>query len=53
VGHDTPLIHLDYRRKSITPEELFSPKKEKKVPVLYHGVKDDSAIMAVREKFGI
>jgi hypothetical protein len=53
VGHDTPLIHLDYRRKSITPEELFSPIENKKVPVLYHGVKDDSAIRAVRERFGI
>lgn len=53
VGYDTPLIHLDYRRRSIAPGELFSPRKEKKVPVLYHGVKDDSAIRAVRERFGI
>lgn len=53
VGYDTPLIHLDYRKKTISSEELFSPKKNKKVPVLYHGVKDDSAIRAVREKFKI
>ena len=53
VGHYTPLIHLDYRRKSITPEELFYPVKNKKVPVLYHGVKDDSAIRAVRERFKV
>jgi hypothetical protein len=53
VGYDTPLIYLDYRRASISPEELFSPKKNRKIPVLYHGVKDSSAIMAVRERFKV
>ncbi len=48
---DTPNIYLDYQRPTITSEELFSPKKNGAVPVLYHGVKDESALAAVRAKF--
>jgi hypothetical protein len=48
---DTPLIHFDYRRPTIMPEDLFSAKRDGTEPCLYHGVKDRSARDAVREKF--
>ncbi|MCK9587825.1 MAG: hypothetical protein M0Q93_00515 [Terrimicrobiaceae bacterium] len=50
---DTPLIYMDYKRSSISATELFKVRKKRQVPVLYHGVKDDSAIQAVRKKFSI
>ncbi|MCK9587772.1 MAG: hypothetical protein M0Q93_00230 [Terrimicrobiaceae bacterium] len=53
VAVDTPLIFMDYQKKTISSKELFSPKKRGQVPVLYHGVKDDSAVKAVRKKFSI
>ena len=48
---DTPLIHFDYRRPTIVPEDLFGAKRNGTEPCLYHGVKDRSARDAVREKF--
>lgn len=50
---DTPLIYLDYRRDTISVDDLFAPRKQGKVPVLYHGVKDKSAIEAVRKQFSL
>lgn len=49
VTHDSALFKLDYQKKTITPEELFSDQRI----VVYHGVKDDSAIRAVRKRWGI
>jgi hypothetical protein len=46
VTHPSKLFVLDYRKDTITPEELFKNKDA----LVYHGVKDDSAIRAVREK---
>lgn len=43
-------FYLDYKRGTITPEELFF-ERESIVPVIYHGVKDRSAIQAVRDKY--
>jgi hypothetical protein len=46
---DSKLFKLDYKRATITSEELFRDKKT----LVLHGVKDDSAIKAVREMYGI
>jgi hypothetical protein len=43
---DSPLFKLDYKRNTIGSEELFSSGA-----LIYHGVKDDSALKAVREKY--
>lgn len=53
VAIDSPLIILDYRRPTITRDELFAPRKEGKVPLLYHGVRDSSAVKIVREEYGL
>lgn len=45
---NSPLFHLDYKRAFIGSEELFASPA-----LVYHGVKDDSALKAVREKYGI
>ena len=50
AGKDVPEIFLDFNRKTITPDELFAPRKDGLTPVLYHGVKDDSAFNAVRDE---
>jgi len=42
---DTKLIKLDFRRESITEEELYGKQSD---VLIYHGVKGDSAINAVR-----
>jgi len=44
---DSKLFKLDYKRPSITKEELFA----KDFPLVYHGVKDNSALEAVRKKW--
>lgn len=50
IAKDTPLIVLDFKRPTITAEDLFSPIKG--LPcALFHGVKDSSAIQAVRSKY--
>jgi len=49
VTHDSPLFKLDYQRPTITGQELFADPGV----VVYHGVKDDSAIHAVRKRFGL
>lgn len=46
-AYDSPLFKLDYRRPTITSEELFKEPS----PLIYHGVKDDSGIKSVREKY--
>lgn len=44
---------LDYRRPTITREELFTARLGGEIPLIYHGVRDDSAILAVREEYGL
>jgi hypothetical protein len=46
-AENSNLFKLDYRKPSITPEELFSEP----MPLIYHGVKDDSAVKAVIERY--
>lgn len=46
------LFRLDYKRPMITPDLLFA-ERDGIAPLVYHGVKDDSAIKAVREKYGL
>lgn len=51
ISKDVSQILLDFNRKTINEEDLFSLKKNGN-PVYYlHGVKDLSAITAVRNKF--
>jgi len=42
----SPLFFLDYRRPTINPEALFATR-DGIAPLLYHGVKDNSAIESV------
>lgn len=51
VSMDSPLFFLDYRKPTITREELFAPRKSGLVPLVHHGVRDDSAIRLVREEY--
>lgn len=44
---DSKLFKLDYRRPTITPDQLFSDDRV----LIYHGVKDDSALNAVRSRY--
>lgn len=53
VAYDSPIFFLDYRRESIQPSELFAPRKKGLTPLIYHGVKDTSAIQAVRDRYKI
>jgi hypothetical protein len=45
LAMNTPKIALDYRRPTITPDELFASPA-----ALYHGVRDMSAVTAVRDE---
>ena len=51
ISKDTPLILLDYNRKTIKAQDLFSIKKANTNPVIFHGTKDASARRAVRAYF--
>ena len=49
LAKDSALIWFEYRKATITPDELFAQPKG--LPLaLYHGVKDNSALEAVRAK---
>lgn len=50
VSKDSSLIMLDFNRKTITSDDLFGVRKNGVKPVIFHGVKDQSAIIAVRSK---
>lgn len=61
-GRASRLIWNDYARQSISSEELFAAKHygddhplhgQDIFPVLMHGIKGDSALRAVREKFNL
>lgn len=45
----SPLFKLDYKRPTITEEELYANPDV----LVYHGVKDASGVLAVRKKWGI
>ncbi len=49
LAYHTPTIWLNYRCPTITEKELF----EKDAVVVYHGVKDESALNLVKKKFGL
>lgn len=46
----TPFIMFEYRKPTITADELFSPSMPIE-PALFHGVKDSSAREAVRARY--
>lgn len=48
-AEDSKLFKLDYKRETITEEELFAEGS----PLVYHGVKDNSAIEAVRNHYNL
>lgn len=50
VAMNSPLFWLDYRKPTVTPKEIFEDHPD---VLIYHGVKDDSGIRAVREKFNL
>lgn len=52
VAENSSLFVLDYQRQTITEDQLFTPPPGRDaVPLFYHGVKDGSAIVAVRNHF--
>jgi hypothetical protein len=51
IAKDTASMLLDFNRKTITEDDLFALRKHGEQPVYLHGVKDMSAILAVRNKF--
>jgi hypothetical protein len=51
LAKDTPLMLLDFNRKTISATDLFSLTKASVKPVYFHGVKDASARTAVRAFF--
>lgn len=50
LAEDTPLIYVNWRQSTVTPDEVFAPRREFVVPAIYHGVKDGSARDAVRAR---
>jgi hypothetical protein len=50
MSEDTPLIYFEYKRPTITSQDLFSPRRFGIVPCLWHGIKDSSARDAVRAR---
>ena len=53
IAYDSPIFFLDYRKATITPRELFAPRKMGLSPLVYHGVKDSSAVQAVRDRYHV
>jgi len=51
IAKDTPLMVMDFARKTITARDLFSIQKMGQFPAYLHGVKDLSAQTAVRARF--
>ena len=51
LAEDTGLIYFEYKRATITPAEVFAPRRFGVVPALWHGVKDGTARAAVRARF--
>lgn len=49
LAESTPLIRLDFKRPTISSDELFYPENGIE-PAIYHGVKDSSARDAVRAR---
>ena len=51
ISKDTNNILLDFNRRTITETDLSNLDKNGERPYLYHGVKDMSALVAVRKKY--
>lgn len=49
IAKSTPLIHFHYRHSTTTPAEVFA-EKDGVSPAIFHGVKDKSAMNAVRDR---
>lgn len=53
VSRDSDLFWMEYRKPTITREELFAKRKNGKAPLFWHGVQDESAIRIVRQEYGL
>lgn len=51
-AYHSPLFFLDYKRKEVTPDEVFA-ERNGVAPLIYHGVKDNSALEAVKAHYGL
>lgn len=52
VARPTDEFFLDYKKPTIDAEQLFTPRTMAgNFPLMYHGVKDDSAIRILRETY--
>lgn len=49
VAINSPLFKLDWQKQTISPEELFADPSV----LVYHGVKDQSAVELVRKKYNL
>lgn len=49
-AEDTPLIYVNWRQPTASPEEIFAERREFVAPAVYHGVKDGTARAAVKER---
>lgn len=47
---DSPLFYFEFRRPTISPEELFAERRQGIAPAIWHGVKDNTAREAVRAR---
>jgi len=47
---DSPLFYFEYRRATITPDDLFAERRDGIAPAIWHGVKDGSARAAVKAR---
>lgn len=50
LAEDSPLFYFEFRRPTITAEELFAERRAGVSPAVWHGVKDTSARAAVRAR---
>jgi hypothetical protein len=49
-AEDTPLIYVNWRQSTASPDEIFAERRDYVAPAIYHGVKDGSARAAVKER---
>jgi hypothetical protein len=52
ITFDSPIFHLEYRKETITEPELFYQRHEVE-PLIFHGVKDNSARKIIDEKYNL
>lgn len=50
---DDGIFYLQYSRRNITLEELYQVRRDMRTPIIFHGVKDESAVRAVRKRHSL